>query len=100
MRYVLCLAVAAAHVVSAQELRWALPEKTRLLVNQRFDLVLEARGIPPDTPLSITINGAEIRPRFSKPREVDLDCDSSNDWTVRLDLYSFAAAGIATVRAA
>jgi alkaline phosphatase/glycerophosphoryl diester phosphodiesterase len=84
---------------AAPEIRWAIPERTRLLVNQRLDLVLEARGVAPEMPLRISVNGKDWSDRFSKPLGVDLDCNGSQNWAVRTELVSFPTAGTFALKA-
>jgi alkaline phosphatase len=73
----------------SQTLTWVMPQQTRLLAGQRADLILEARGIPLEAKLRITVNAAAWTSRFSAPEPVDLDCDGAKDWRMRLDLTSF-----------
>ncbi len=75
-----------------------LPEKTRLLVDQRFDLVVEVRGIPNVTGFRVAAGAEDVTPRFQSPEKVDLDCDGTQDLVYRANLMSFLREG--TVRLA
>lgn len=75
-----------------QLLSIALPERTRLLEDQRVDLVIEARNVTGGT-LTVTANGADLTRLFSGPSIVDLDCDATPDAVWRADLVSFKASG-------
>ena len=93
------LALAAIVVVSsftavaAPHVGFALPERTRLLEDQRVDLVLELRQIPSPAQVRVTANGQELTARFRGPLAADLDCDGVRDAVYRLDLMSFPEAG-------
>ena len=78
---------------SAPHVGFALPERTRLLEDQRLDLVLELRQIPAPAEVRVTANGQDLTPRFRGPLPADLDCDGARDAVYRLDLMSFPAAG-------
>jgi alkaline phosphatase len=80
----------------AQHLAIQLPERTRLLQDQRFDLVIEVRNAASLSGFRVTANGADITNFFSGPRQVDLDCNGGADYVYRADLISFATPG--TVR--
>ena len=61
-----------------QLLSIALPERTRLLEDQRVDLVIEARNLTAGV-LKVTANGADLSSLFTGPTPVDLDCDTVRD---------------------
>jgi alkaline phosphatase len=97
------LALACAGVVYGQaNLSVMLPERTRLLQDQRVDLVLELRG-GTGSNLRVTANGADITSRFGEPTRVDLDCNGTQDSVYRANLVGFDEPGtvhlIATVTA-
>ncbi|HET8547278.1 MAG TPA: alkaline phosphatase [Bryobacteraceae bacterium] len=83
----------AASAWAQASLEFALPERTRLLVDQRLDLVLEIRNAPQAAGLRVTANGIDITSRFTNSYPVDLDCDARNDMVVRADQYGFQTAG-------
>jgi alkaline phosphatase len=88
--------LAAAPALFAQHLAIQLPERTRLLEDQRLDLVIEVRNAASLTGFRVLANGADITRLFSGPRQVDLDCNGGADYVYRADLISFATPG--TVR--
>ena len=75
----------------AQSLEIALPERTRLLEDQRIDLVLEVRNATGLNSFSVVANTTDITSRFTAPKQMDLDCDTTTDTVYRADLVSFAA---------
>lgn len=70
-----------------------LPERTRLLQDQRIDILLEARNITSTSNLKVTANGRDITSQFEGPVSVDLDCDGRNDTVYRARLVSFQDLG-------
>ncbi len=74
-------------------LDFALPERTRLLADQRVDLVLEIRNAPEAADLRVTANGVDITPHFTNSYPVDLDCDARNDIVIRADQHGFRTPG-------
>lgn len=80
-------------------LSFALPERTRLLQDQRVDLVLEARNVTAPGMLTVTANGRDLTAQFSGPKSVDLDCDGRSDSVYRAELVSFAEEGWVRVTA-
>jgi alkaline phosphatase len=70
-----------------------LPEKTRLLVRQRIDLVIEARNTNSPAQLKVTSNGEDISSRFSAPRKTELDCNGTPGLVYRADLFEFLKPG-------
>jgi alkaline phosphatase len=69
-----------------------LPERTRLLVRQRVDLVIEARNTDPQAKLHATINEQDISNRFQRTAAA-LDCDGTPGLVFRADLFEFETAG-------
>ena len=101
----LCIALLLVPVAWSQgRLEIRLPERTRLLQDQRVDIVVEAKNLPGAKNFKVTANGVDITARFSGPKTVDLDCDTTPDQVWRADLMSFPEAGrvrlMATVDAA
>lgn len=70
-----------------------LPERTRLLVRQRIDLVVEARNAAPAARLKVMIDGQEITERFAAPAATELDCDGTPGLVYRADLFEFQKPG-------
>lgn len=71
-----------------------LPERTRLLVHQRIDLVVEGRNLPSTGALKVTSQGKDISSKFSKAVAADLDCDATSDYVWRTDLHEFTSLGM------
>jgi alkaline phosphatase len=98
-RLVVCSVIALSYVMSyakvsgEESLRLLLPERTRLLEDQRVDLVVELRNVAQPEKFKITANGSDITAAFSGPARADLDCDNTVDSVYRADLYSFKNAG-------
>ncbi len=84
--------LAAAGLAQAQLLSIALPERTRLLEDQRVDLVIEARNLSGGV-LTVTANGADLSKAFSGPTAADLDCDTARDAVWRADMVGFPTPG-------
>jgi alkaline phosphatase len=82
----------AAPAFAQARINFALPERVRLLEDQRVDLVLEARNTTAGT-LTVTANGTDITSKFKGPAAADLDCDATPDAVWRADLVSFATPG-------
>jgi alkaline phosphatase len=70
-----------------------LPEKTRLLVRQRIDLVVEARNVGAQARFKVTANGEDITKRFAAPLATELDCDGAAGLVYRADLFEFMRPG-------
>ncbi|MCX6620344.1 MAG: alkaline phosphatase [Acidobacteria bacterium] len=68
-----------------------LPERTRLLEDQRVDIVLEVRNATSLSNLLVQANSTNITSQFSTARQADLDCDTTTDNVYRADLVSFPA---------
>ncbi len=88
------LLILAASLFAEPSLTLLLPEKTRLLTHQQIDLVIEGRNLPASGKLKIMIQGKDISSRFSKAAATDLDCDATQDYVWRTDLYEFTTVGI------
>ena len=73
--------------------RILMPERTRLLVRQRIDLVIEARNISPAAKLKVTANSEDITARFQAAIPTELDCDGTRGVVYRADSFEFARAG-------
>ncbi|MDZ4798766.1 MAG: alkaline phosphatase [Bryobacteraceae bacterium] len=71
----------------------ALLERTRLLVDQRVDLVIELRNTTSTTGLRVTANGLDITSRFTTTYQTDLDCNTTTDTVIRADRYGFDTPG-------
>ena len=89
---VFLLLLLAGASTQAQLLSIALPERTRLLEDQRVDLLIEARYLTGGT-LRVTANGVDLSNLFSGPAPVDLDCDTVRDSAWRADMVSFKTPG-------
>lgn len=95
----LLLTGAAALVQGQINLSFALPERIRLLEDQRIDLVVEARYAAGGT-LRVTANGVDISSLFKGPQTVDLDCVARGGAVWRAEMISFATAGVVRLEAA
>jgi alkaline phosphatase len=88
-------------LMSAQaKLSILLPERTRLLEDQRLDLVVEVRNVTSATSFRVTANGRDITGSFGQPRQVDLDCNTSMDLVYRADLVGFQAGEVRVIATA
>lgn len=99
MRKPLPLTIAALAVLSSSAFAQPratilLPEKTRLLEDQRVDLVIELRNVTQVTSVDVTANGASISSKFAAPVQVSLDCDAAPDMRVRADMVGFAPGNV------
>ncbi len=88
----------------SQSISILLPERTRLLQDQRVDLVVEVRGVAAPSGLRVTANNVDITSAFGAPVAASLDCDDTPDSIYRANLQSFMTVGnvrvIATLGAA
>ena len=82
-----------AESASAQSLNLVLPERTRLLQDQRVDLVIEIRGAASGGSLQVTAGGRDLTSLFSGPTMVGLDCNGTAGMVYRADLVSFEQIG-------
>ncbi len=76
-----------------------LPERTRLLQDQRFDMVVEVRGLSAITAFRVTANGQDLSRLFTQSA-ADLDCNATTDIVLRAEMAAFSAAGWVRVEAA
>lgn len=86
-------ALSLASLLAQPNLSIRLPERTRLLEDQRLDVVIELRNATASGPLRVTADGTDISSRFGTPRSVDLDCNVTQDTVFRADLLSFTKSG-------
>src|SRR5262245_25318796 len=93
---VLFLFIVSASALANPNLRIPLPERTRLLEDQRVDLVVEIREVVNVAQFRVVANGTDITAAFTLQPDVDLDCNNTPDKVYRAALYSFKIAG--TVR--
>ncbi len=84
---------ASAYAQAGPSLRFALPEKTRVLQGQLMDLVLEVRNAETLSGLKVMAGSVDLTSRFGAPSRADLDCDSTSDWVLRADLQSLDVPG-------
>src|SRR3989454_9941650 len=84
---------------AAPSLRFALPERTRLLQGQLVDLVVEIRNTSAISGFKVTLSGTDITARFGAPQPALLDCDTGPDLVVRANFQSIEVAGPAVLRA-
>lgn len=92
------LGLAAAGSASAQShFSILLPERTRLLADQRVDLVLELRNASSASGLRVTANNRDITNLFSGPTSAQLDCNESPDIVYRANLVGFEAGNVRLV---
>lgn len=89
---ILCAASVVAQT-AAPAVRILLPERTRLLQGQLFDLVLEVRNAADVADLKVTAGNLDLTSRFAAPVKAELDCDASSDWVIRANLQSFDTPG-------
>lgn len=79
--------------LSAQSLRLLIPERTRLLQDQRIDLVIEVRGAAAGGSLRVTAGGRDLTPDFTGPVATGLDCNGTPGLVYRANLVSFDQLG-------
>lgn len=89
---ILC-GVAAYGQGMAPNVRFALPERTRLLQGQLVDLVIEVRNAQAVSNLKVTAGPVDLTAKFTAPVKTELDCDTSSDYVLRANLQSFEQAG-------
>lgn len=90
------LLLESATVVFAQKparLDILLPERTRLLVRQRVDLVIEVRNASAAGQFKVSANGEDITERFAPPVSTELDCNGTPGLVYRADLFEFRQPG-------
>src|SRR5215831_5455873 len=88
----LLVAHSIAFAQKAPSLNILLPERTRLLVRQRIDLVVEARNLNVAERFKVTANGQDITGRFAAPVRTELDCEVAG-LVYRADLFEFQQPG-------
>src|SRR5262249_31949187 len=89
--FLLLLLLDGASFAQKPRLSILLPERTRLLVRQRIDLVVEARNVTAGQ-LKVWANDQDITSRFGAPARTDLDCESAG-LVFRADLFEFPQPG-------
>ena len=70
-----------------------MPERTRLLVRQRIDLVIEVRNAKTVDQFRVVANGEDITNRFAAPAATELDCNGTAGLVYRADLFEFQKPG-------
>lgn len=85
--------LAAPLFAQTPSIRFALPERLRLLEGQYVDLVVEVRNGAAVSNLKVTAGQTDLTANFSAPVKTELDCDSSSDFVTRANLQSFPSAG-------
>ena len=80
-------------------MRFALPERTRLLQGQLVDLVVEIRNASAISGFKVTLGGADITARFGFPQPAPLDCDGGSHLVVRANLQSIDSPGSVVLQA-
>lgn len=78
---------------TAPNVRFALPERTRLLQGQLIDLVIEVRNAQSVSNLKVTAGTLDLTSKFSAPTKTELDCDTSSDFVLRANLQSIETPG-------
>jgi alkaline phosphatase len=73
--------------------RILLPERTRVLQGQLFDIAIEVRNAGAASGLKVTAGNTDLSSKFSALVRKDLDCDTTSDWFARADLQSFDTPG-------
>jgi alkaline phosphatase len=95
---VLSIAALPLAAQTGPDVRILLPERTRLLVRQRVDLVVEARRTDPAAKLRVFVNERDISSRFAAPLRTALDCDGTQGLVFRADLMEFEQPGMVRLR--
>jgi len=93
------MTILTAGALAQPRLGIALPERTRLLEDQRVDLVIEARNLTSGV-LTVTANGIDMSKLFTGPVAVNLDCDAAGDAVWRANMVSFQTPGWVRLEAA
>lgn len=91
--FTLLAAIPAFAQTTAPDVRFALPERTRLLKGQLIDLVIEVRNAQAVSNLKVTAGTLDLTSRFSAPATAELDCDTTPDLVLRANLQSFETVG-------
>src|SRR5574340_303002 len=92
MRNYVLLVALAAPLCGQPKATILLPERTRLLDDQRVDVVIEVRNAGAVTGFRVTANGADLTQQF-KSGAADLDCDATPDAVIRADMMGFRTTG-------
>lgn len=87
------LVLAGVPVSAAPSVRFALPERVRLLQGQLVDLVIEVRDARSVSNLRVTAGSVDLTEYFAAPVKAELDCDASPDYVIRANLQSFDTPG-------
>lgn len=88
-----CAAALSALPAPAQSLRILLPERTRLLQDQRVDLVVEVRGAAAGGSFRATAGSRDLTSSFTGPVATGLDCNGTPGLVYRANLQSFSEIG-------
>ena len=80
-------------------MRFALPERTRLLQGQLVDLVVEIRNASAISGFKVTLGGADITAGFGFPQPAPLDCGGGSHLVVRANLQSIDSPGSVVLQA-
>lgn len=99
IRFSLLLLAGWSILIAQTRLSIMLPERTRLLEDQRIDLVVEARNYSGGV-LRVTANGADLSSQFGAAKPANLDCDGTPDAVFRAEMIGFAGAGNVRIEAA
>ncbi len=86
------LANAPALAQATMVIAW--PERTRLLEDQRVDLVIEIRHVSSVAGFRVTAAGRDLTSQFRGPLPAQLDCDETPDVVFRADAVGFPAGHI------
>ena len=81
--FALALSTSLMAQTLAPNVRILLPERTRLLQGQQFDLVLEVRNADAVSNLKVTAGDIDLTSKFTDPVKALLDCDDTSDWVIR-----------------
>ena len=98
-RFLLLAAFCGSVWAQSPSLRILLPERTRLLQNQQFDLVLEVRNASSVSNLRVTAGSVDLTQNFTGAAPAQLDCDNSQDWVLRANLQTLDIPGTITLTA-
>jgi len=94
---ILALALSSLAAAQTPSVRILLPERTRLLQGQQFDLILEVRNAASVGAVKVTAGAADLSSKFAAPIAAQLDCDASTDWVLRDNLQTFDTPGSITL---
>lgn len=91
------MTLGAGAVFGQTHLTILLPERTRLLADQRVDLVLEVRNTNTASGLRVTANNRDITNLFTGPTAAALDCNDTPDVVYRAERVGFEAGSVRLV---